>query len=191
MPVPRVIPLVLFSLGCGSSTVGAAVGPGLAEVSAVMASEVTPAEGVAAMNPVCAERVDERCDATDSDCDGRIDEGCEGVSSARLEVAVAWTGAADLELVLDGPDAERARVGDVACDDSERRLRAELDAVPSGRYALSLRHADDCGGEGDVTASVSASLDGAAVGTFNLRISPGTLAPVVSFEVDEASRAAR
>jgi hypothetical protein len=138
------------------------------------------------MEPTCAEDAEERCDALDSDCDGRIDEGCPEAEPGALDVAVAWTGGADLDLELDGPGAAHARrvTSEGACGDSPEPIeRRTLGSARPGRYAVSLRHVDACEAEGPVTASVTVSVGGRVLGTFNRGVDPGTTSRVVAFEV--------
>lgn len=139
------------------------------------------------MEPTCTEGAEERCDALDSDCDGRIDEGCPGAQGGFVDVAVAWTGGADLDLLLDGPDAagalavsSRGACGEPVELPVERR---SLESAPAGRYVVALRYADGCGTDGGVTASVTVSVDGQIVGTFNREVAPESTSEVVVFEL--------
>lgn len=126
-------------------------------------------EGVTRLDPICLEGAEEACDAFDSDCDGHIDEGCEGVSEAPLEVAVAWNTGADLDLVVEAPgdDVERVEANGACGDDGGYVERATLDQLGPGEIRIAVRRADDCDAEGPVTASVSVSYQGRSVGVFN------------------------
>lgn len=181
--------LALSALGCGSAASAPRAAPDVDQAPASrMAGAPALAEGTVAMEQTCEDGADERCDALDSDCDGRIDEGCDGATTTgAIDVAVAWNGAADLDLTLDGPGAADARVlaADGACGDALDRLeRRSLDRGAAGRYEVGLRHADACGGDGAVTASVTVAVGGRVLGTFNREIAAGESAAVVAFDVE-------
>jgi hypothetical protein len=145
------------------------------------------AEGVIAMEPLAAEDAPERCDGLDSNGDGHIDEGCEGVSSGAIELALAWSGGADLDLVLDGPgdSVGVSSRGDCAPESApiERRVVVTAEA---GEYVVRVHHADGCGGDAPVWASVSVAATGQLLGAFNRSVAPGETVDVVAFDLAPA-----
>lgn len=145
------------------------------------------AEGVIAMEPVAAEDAPERCDGTDSDGDGHVDEGCEGAREGAIEVALAWNGGADLDLVLDGPSDSSAVTSRGDCEPGSSPLeRRVVTTAGPGEYVVRIRHVDLCGGEGPVTASVSVAATGQSLGAFNRAVAPGETVDVVTFDLAPA-----
>ena len=180
--------VALLAAGCGGEPppVVSAPPPRAPEL---VCTEPQLAEGVALMDPTCAEGADEACDALDGDCDGHVDEGCEGARDAEVEVALAWNGRADVDLVLEAP-GEPARVtsrGDCAEPADARLERAHLEALREGEYRVALQHTA-CGEGGPVTASVTVSVRGEVLGTFNRELAPGAESDVVRFGVTARER---
>jgi hypothetical protein len=139
---------------------------------------------VVLLPPICAESAEERCDALDSDCDGAIDEGCDGATEGAVNVAVAWNGGADLDLEASGPRPLSRVASRADCAEHQARIeRAGSDDLVAGHYRIALHHADACGTEGPVTASVSVSVANRVLGIYNRSLQPGERADIVRFDL--------
>lgn len=157
------------------------------------------APGVTALDPVCAEGVEEACDAIDQDCDGRIDEGCEGCTDAPFVAALAWNGSADLDLVFEfatsttaatTADMDRLRSGIAySAPEGQRVERLALRELVEATYRVGVAYrgscgddasdAGSCGDEQPVTVSLSLSVNGAVHGPFNRTLMRGETADLV------------
>lgn len=144
-------------------------------------------EAVIAMEPLGVEDAPERCDGVDSDADGHIDEGCDGAREGAVEVALSWNGGTDLDLVLDGPAESEAVTsrGDCTPGSSPLERRVVIAAVP-GEYVVRVHHADPCGDDAPVMASVSVAASGQSLGAFNRLVAPGETVDVVAFDLAPA-----
>ena len=160
---------ILFLAACGPPRPPAApAGDGELGLS----GELSLGDGVTAMPDLCTDGADERCDALDSDCDGRIDEGCVGSTRGDIEVALAWNGTADVDLRLDGPGAQSAAYvssrGD--CVEGANRIeRRTLQHARAGTYHVVASRGEACGDGADdaTTVTVSVAVREQTLGTFN------------------------
>lgn len=172
----------LLALGCGGAPPVVSEPPPPAPPPTLVASAPRLAEGVTQLDPVCAEGTEERCDAVDQDCDGRIDEGCEGATDAPFVVSVAWNGTADVDLVLSAPEGVSPDREARGCD-GPRLERASISQPHAGPYRVEVAHAGPCGEPAPVTVSVSLSVNGAALGPFNRTLAPGERAAIVELDL--------
>ncbi len=179
--------LVVLVAGCGGAPPPAVTASEpAAPVEATTAGEPELADGVVALGPLCAPGAEERCDGLDSDCDGALDEGCEGATPGPMQVAVAWTGRAGLSVAVDGPeDASLAVEGPCPANGGVPVLRGSAERVSPGRYRVTLRYAATCEGAEPtpVTATVSLSVLGRTYGPFNRTVEPDASAPLLDLEL--------
>lgn len=180
----RTLLLVVLSASCGAPAAPATVGEPAAPV-AVQPSDPVLAEGVVAIEPVCAARADEVCNAADDDCDGRIDEGCEGVRAAPMVVAVAWNGTADVDLAIAGPSSVSRTESRGGCAPTAEPPfeRVTLHELAPGPHRIELVRAS-CGDDGPVTASVTVAAHDRLLGTFNRSLAPGERAAILELELE-------
>lgn len=186
--------------GCGTAAEPAEpTTPPPAPAPPELRAQVRAADGATAMQPACAEDAEERCDALDDDCDGRVDEGCEGAGDgeAAMRITAAWNVGVNLDLVvtepgggtLGGADGEDiAARGAGRCegpDPTRRREAAVWTARPAtGTYEVALRHVGECErAEGGATATASVTLGDEVVAVLNRRVEPGETVAVATVDV--------
>ncbi len=145
--------------------------------------EVTVAEGATALDRVCF--AEERCDGLDSDCDGRIDETCEGGPPGDLEVGLAWNDASSLAVVLE-PELDVAPEPTLpGCDDASAPRRVHRRAtLGAGSYRVAIRRTDACPALEGTVASVAVAIHGRPVGVYSVPVAER--AEVVSFTIAAA-----
>lgn len=170
----------------------------------VNVEEVSRNEGVTSLSTACDERLRERCNGFDDNCDGQVDEGCD-FESAAITVTLTWNTPADLDLVIQEPSGELlsavhresglggrlAQVGRGACEKGGAQRRLERAIWPlrnlrSGRFRIEVHYWGECGvAAGLTTASVaiSAQQDTTPV-VFNYALSPGEHKELLSFVID-------
>ncbi len=171
-------------------------------VAPLRAVEITPGEGAVEAHGVCDAAAGEACNALDDDCDGQIDEGC-GIGNGQIQVTATWNSGADIDLYVIDPAEEvvsfqRRRAlsgghldydarGDCREGQSHDRLENAVwaETAPPGRYKVQLHYLFECdSGAGLTTATVSVSVGGEVIGSWNQRVAPNETADVVTFTVE-------
>ncbi|MEM6954484.1 MAG: putative metal-binding motif-containing protein [Myxococcota bacterium] len=199
--------LLALLLACGPGRLisrGAEQQEELAQTVAtpLRATDVSPAEGASEARGPCEAGADEVCNALDDNCDGVIDEGC-GLETGQLQITATWNTGADIDLYVVDPAEEvlsfqRRRSlsgghldhdarGD--CREGQRNERLEnavwASDAPTGTYRVQLHYLFECDtGAGLTTATVSVSLGGELLGSWNQRIAPNETADVVTFRLE-------
>jgi hypothetical protein len=167
-----------------------------------LAGPPKPAEGVRELEVPCEPGLEERCNALDEDCNGRIDDAC-GWKSGVVQVTAAWNTHADVDLHVTDPSGKTLKpgqrqspagghldrdAGGKCSSDGNAELRVanaywEGAEPASGRYEVAVRRADPCDAEGPTAVTVSVSVGGQVIGVFNRTLGSGAAQPVVAFEV--------
>lgn len=210
-PMPRFVALLsLLATACAGSGVSTSVATpasARAEVTTIAPVVFGGAElheGASAIEVPCESAAEERCNALDDDCDGRVDESAScPYDPGELHVVVAWNTDADVDLYLTEPGGTTAsfqspsaahglqvqHAGRGACaegDGPARRIESAriAEGAPPGRYVVALHYLMECDTHGGpTTALVTVSVGDVVAGTWTYTLRPNERVEVVHFEL--------
>lgn len=201
---PWLVPCVVLGAGCGGgareSTPQTTAQIAMPRAIAHLEPEVAPLPpGVSASNAgPCTPASSDACNALDDDCDGRIDEGC-GWESGPIQVTLAWSSGADLDLYVTDPsgftisylDRDAPSGGHLdhdargACIPGGQNIEnVHWTSSPGGGdYHVVVHYWGDCGVADSTDALVTVSVSGRIVGTYALTIERGQRRHIVDFTI--------
>ncbi|MCA9606057.1 MAG: hypothetical protein KC619_10710 [Myxococcales bacterium] len=155
--------------------------------------------GVSAVTTACNPNAAEVCNGLDDNCNGVIDEGC-GFSSGNIQITLAWTTGADLDLYVTDPTGytisysrTRSPSGGVLDHDARGAcVRAQAGATienvywdaprpPQGTYRVEVHNYSGCQVSNVTQGTLSISVGGQIIGAYNVVLQPGERQPVAEF----------
>lgn len=170
----------------------------------VQASQPTLATGVTVVEASCTQGAQEVCNGLDDNCNGQIDEGC-GYSSGNIQITLAWSGGADLDMYVRDPAGETISYqhtvsqqtgGNLdqdargACNPNQPNNTIENvywgDNPPQGDYAVEVHYWDGSAcstSAGPTQMTLSISVGGRVLGAYNYVINAGDRIPIASFRI--------
>ncbi|MGB0679155.1 MAG: DUF2135 domain-containing protein [Polyangiales bacterium] len=170
-------------------------------VTPVEGNSASVGDGVAVVDATCNPAAQEKCNAIDDNCNGQIDEGC-GYQSGSVQVTLSWNTEADLDMYLTDPKGEvlsfqhkRSASGGFLDHDARGRCRPSqkirnVENVfwksdpPKGKYKVEVHYWGECNtGAGQTTGTVSVSVGGKVIGTYNATLVQGQRLQLTSFQV--------
>ncbi len=199
--------VLLFAVGCGATTpllTSSRATPRTSDSTLPpLEAPATPTlgDGVTPMTVACREDNEERCNALDDDCDGHIDGAECGYATGPLQVTATWNSGADLDLYVTDPSGEmvsfqrRRSASGAHLDHAARGAGTEQpqprieslvfeERPPPGEYHVELHYLFECEtNAGSATATISLSVAGEIVGTYNYTLSPNERATILRFEL--------
>jgi tRNA (guanosine-2'-O-)-methyltransferase len=171
--------------------------------STVQASNTQKGSGVQVVEVSCQPDGEEQCNGLDDNCNGEIDEGC-GYSSGSIQVTLSWETKADLDLYVTDPAGEtlshqNTEVASGGYLDHDARGKCRPDeqkntienvywekgtSPPSGKYEVKVHYYAECAsGAGPTTATVSISVGGKIIGSYNYQLSPTQESTIATFTI--------
>lgn len=191
---------------CGSAQSGSVeasgeegTADGAAGSGTIVPESIAVEEGFTKVDVTCAKDAKERCNGSDDNCNGEIDEGC-GLEQGRLHVALTWSSDADLDLHVIDPKGETLsqqhrqtssggslqHEGRGACNEQNMpRVESAVfeGALTPGTYVVEVAYWGECAASGLTTASLSLVESGKLHGVFNGEISPGERQRAFAFSI--------
>lgn len=173
-------------------------------VSATITVGAPPAtaSGVIVVEQACTQGAQEQCNGLDDNCNGQIDEGC-GYQSGAIQITLAWPTGADIDMYVTDPagqtisyqntsaasggqldrDARGACVEGQAGATNVENVFWNTPTPPSGTYRVQLHNYSGCGQNIPTTATVSISVGGRIIGTYQYALAPDQRVDLASFSL--------
>lgn len=163
----------------------------------VVAVATPPPTNVQVVQVSCQQGAQEQCNGIDDNCNGAIDEGC-GYETGNIQITAAWQGSADIDLHVHDPAGSHIYYGgresptggildrdaNAACNQSQPTVENVYwaSAPPAGDYRVRV-HAYDMCGMAQVPVTLSVSIGGRIMGTYQYTMQRQNDEFVVPFRV--------
>ncbi|MCB9595887.1 MAG: hypothetical protein H6719_24415 [Sandaracinaceae bacterium] len=154
--------------------------------------------GITALAQSCNPNAAEACNGLDDNCNGVIDEGC-GFSGGNIQVTLAWTTGADLDLYVTDPTGytisysrRQSPSGGVLDQDARGACVPSQGATienvywdspnpPRGSYRVEVHNYSGCQVSNLTQGTLSIAVGGQVIGAYNVALRPGERQPVAEF----------